>query len=334
MTAEIRPICGDKRVKLANVIPLETPFSMFVVPTTYCNFRCNYCGYSLGYKKMKEKYDFTPENMTLDTFKKTINQIKEFPNKLKMLGLTCQGEPLLNASLPEMVKIAKEAEIAERIEIISNGSLLTKEMSDGLIEAGLDVLRISLQGLNSQKYKEISNVNIDFNKFMDNIRYFYQNKKTTKLFVKVMDVSLKNDEENDFYNLFRECSDRMFVEKMMPAYDGVKLTENMDVDYDRYGRKHKERKVCPLPFFVLGVFPNGDVHPCNTIYRPITLGNVHNTSLIDIWKGDKLKKFQKTQLEGKRFENKKCSICYTPNDVSHPEDVLDDDVERILKFYR
>jgi len=48
--------------------------------------------------------------------------------------------------------------------------------------------------------------------------------------------------------------------------------QNMKVEYDRYGRKHEKRNVCPLPFYMLGIFPNGDVEPCDTIYKPIVLG--------------------------------------------------------------
>lgn len=332
MASEIKPIYGSERVKLANVVPLDTPFSMFVFPTTYCNFRCNYCGYSLGYEKMKEKYNFNPEFMTMDTFEEIVKQIKKFPRKLKLLSLTGQGEPLLNKNLPKMVKMAKEADIAERIEIITNASLLTKEMADGLIEGGLDTLRISMQGLSSDKYKEICGASINFEEFMENIRYFYNNKKSTNLFVKIMDVSLEEGQDKEFYDLFRDCSDRMYVERMLPAYEGVELTKNMNVDYDRYGRKHESRKVCPLPFFMLGVFPNGDVEPCDTIYKPIILGNTNHDTLYDIWNGEKLREFQKEQLKGNRCLNNRCANCCAPDDVSQPEDVLDMDAHRILEL--
>ena len=89
-----------------------------------------------------------------------------------------------------MVAMAKEAGIAERIEIISNGQLLTREMADNLIAAGLDTLRISLQGLSSEKYRSVGGVDLDYDKFVENIRYFYSHKRETQLFVKVMDVSL------------------------------------------------------------------------------------------------------------------------------------------------
>lgn len=330
MVSEIRPIYGNDRIKLSESIPLSTPFSMFVFPTTYCNFKCIYCGHSLGKDKMKEKYDFEPQNMTIETYKKIIEQIKEFPNKLKMLSLTGQGEPLINKEIALMVKLAKEANIAERIEIITNASLLTEEMSDALIDAGLDTLRVSMQGLTSEKYKEICDADIDFQQFMINIKYFYTHKKSTNLYVKIMDVSLEVNEEDKFYKLFGDCTDRMYIEKMLPAYEGVELTKDMKVDYDRYGREHKKRKVCPLPFYMLGIFPNGDVEPCDTIYKPTVLGNVHKDSLINMWKGSSLKEFWKMQLKGERCNNKRCATCCAPDDVSHPEDILDDYAQNLL----
>lgn len=331
MASEIKPIYGTERIKLSKVIPLKTPFSIFVFPTTYCNFKCVYCAHSLGLDAMKKTYDFVPENMSMETYGKFIHQMKKIPDKLKMLCLMGQGEPLINKDIPVMVKMAKDAEIAERVEIISNGSLLDKTMSDRLIEAGLDTLRISLQGLNSKKYKDICGANINFDDFMDNIRYFYAHKNNTNLFVKIMDVCLEEGEEEKFYRLFEDCSDRMYIEKMLPAYDGVEITKNMKVEYDRYGRKHEKRNVCPLPFYMLGIFPNGDVEPCDTIYKPIVLGNINNSELIDMWNGEKLREFWKLQLKGNRLQNDKCKVCCAPDDVSHPEDVLDDDVEEILK---
>jgi len=331
MASEIKPICGLTRTKLAEVVPLRTPYSAFVFPTTFCNFKCIYCAHSLGLEKMKEKYDFSRETMNLETYKKTIEQLCEFPDKIKLLSLTGQGEPLVNPNIGEMVGIAKKTNRFERIEIISNAALLTHQVSDSLIKNGLDTLRISLQGLSSDKYKEICGANVNFDEFMENIRYFYKNKKDTNLFVKIMDVALEEGEEEKFYKLFSDCSDRMYIEKMLPAYDGVEITKEMDAQYDRYGRTIEKRKVCPLPFFMLGVLPNGDLEPCDTIYKPIILGNVHEDTIMNMWNGQKLKDFWIMQLEGNNKNNSKCAVCCAANDVSHPEDVLDNDVNKILE---
>jgi GTP 3',8-cyclase len=331
MASEIKPIYGTQRTRLSSVIPLATPYSIYVFPSTYCNFKCVYCAHTFPPEVIKEKYGLERANMTLDTFRKTVDQISEFPQRIRLLSLTGQGEPLMNKNIAEMVRIAKEAGVSERIEIITNGRLLSKKMADGLIEAGLDTLRISLQGLTEKKYKEIGGVNVDFEELHESIRYFYRNKKDTELFVKIMDVALDDkDEEASFYDRFRDCSDRMYVERMLPAYSGVPITQGMRVDYDRYGRKIEHRNVCPLAFYMLGVFPDGDVEPCDTIYKPIVLGNVHSDRLLNMWRGEKLREFWKLHLMGERRSNPKCATCNAPDDVSHPEDILDDDALELI----
>lgn len=332
MASEIKPIYGTDRVKLAEVLPLETPFSAFVFPTTYCNFKCAYCGHSLGHQEMKRQYDFVPEHMQMDTYRKVIEQLAAFPQKLKLLSLTGQGEPLLNPHIAEMVKMARDAGVAERIEIITNASLLHNDLADALIAAGLDTLRISLQGISAVKYQEICGAKIDFEELLENIRYFYQKKGKTKLFLKVMDVALDKGEEEKFYDLFRDCTDRMHIEHMLPAYDGVELTKDMEIEYDRYGGKTKKiNQVCPLAFYMIGVFPNGDVEPCDTIYKPIVLGNVHKNTLLAMWNSKEMKDFWQMQLEGRRAENKRCANCCAPNDVAHAEDYLDEHADKILE---
>ncbi|KMT22634.1 radical SAM/SPASM domain-containing protein [Clostridium cylindrosporum] len=330
MASEIKPICGLDRTKLSEVVPLKTPFTLFVFPTTFCNFKCNYCGHSLGFEKMKEKYNFQPETMSLETYKRIIEQVKEFPNKLKMLSLTGHGEPLINKNLPEMIKIAKEANIAERVEIITNASLLTEEIAKDLIDAGLDTIRISLQGVSSDKYKQVCDYNLDFEEFISNIKYFYENKKQCNVYVKIMDIALEKEEEKRFYNLFSDISDRMYIEQCRPVYDGVKYSDKALIVADRYGRVHEKREVCPLPFFMLGIFPNGDVEPCDTIYKPVILGNVQQDTLLSMWNGEKLKDFQTLQLKKKRCNNNRCSVCCAPDDVAHPEDNLDDETKKII----
>lgn len=331
MASEIKPIAESNRVNLAKVLPLSTPFSVYIFPTTYCNFKCNYCAHSLGYKEMKKVYDFAPETMNMETFNNTIKGLREFPEKIKVVFLMGQGEPLLNKNIAEMIKIIKEAEICERIEIISNGALLKKEMADNLIESGLDILRISLQGITSEKYKEVCGVGLDFNDYIKNLKYYFDNKKEhMKLFVKTLDVTLEEGQEQDFYKLFEDISDRMFIEKIQPAYDGVESTKHIESSTDRYGVEHDKREVCPACFYMLGIFPNGDVEPCDTIYKPVVLGNVNNKSLLEMWTGEQLKEFWKLHLTKSRYDNPKCKVCSAPDDIARPEDVLDEYAQEII----
>lgn len=330
MPAEIKPIGDLNRTKLGDVVPLSTPFSVYIFPTTFCNFKCHYCAHSLGLEKMKEQYDFKMEQMSLEIFRKCVLQLKEFPEKIKVISLTGQGEPLLNKNIPEMVRLLKEAKVCQRVEIISNGALLSKKMADGLIVAGLDTLRISLQGLTAEKYKDICQYNMDYQDFLDNLDYYHKHKtKEMNLFVKTLDITLEEGEEEKFYDMYGDICDRMYIETCQPAYDGVTSTQNLDTSTDRYGSQHDERIVCPACFYMLGVLPNGDVEPCDTIYKPIILGNVQEETLLSMWKGNRLREFWEFQLDGRRSENPRCKVCCAPDDIARPEDVLDGQAEEI-----
>lgn len=331
MASKIIPIGGNDRVYLAEKLPLRTPFTVYIFPTTFCNFKCVYCAHSLGHEKMKEQYNFKPETMAPETFENVLEQLKQFPDKIKVVSLTGQGEPLLNKNIPYMIKKIKEADVCERIEIISNGSLLTNETADKLIEAGLDILRISLQGLSSEKYKDVCDYKLSFEEYLSQIEYYYKNKtEKNQIFVKVLDIALNEGEEDKFYKTFENITDRMFIEKCQPVYDNVEVTNGLERDCDRYGNKREKRDICTICFYMLGIFPNGDVEPCDGIYKPVVLGNVNEKSLKDMWESDMLKNFWKMQLNRDRYSNPKCKVCCAPDDVTRPEDVLDNDSEKIL----
>lgn len=330
--AEIKPINNLERVPLKDVVPLDTPFSVYIFPTTFCNFKCVYCAHCLSHKELILNYDFTPQTMTMETCAKIIEQLKDFPQKIKLISFTGHGEPLLNKELPSMISMAKQANVAHRIEIITNAALLTPRTSEQLIDAGLDGLRISFQGMSAEKYKEICGRDMDFNAFVKQVAYFYERGRgKCELFVKVMDVSLDEGEEEAFYQLFDAICDRMHVEKCRNVYEGVAFTDNMrEENIGRWGNTHEPFAICPLSFFQLGIFPDGDVEPCDTIYKPVVLGNVHHETLREMYSGEILRNFQIEQLKNKRYQNPKCAVCTAPDDVSLEIDRLDNDVEKIF----
>jgi radical SAM protein with 4Fe4S-binding SPASM domain len=329
--AEIKILADDKRIKLSDAVPLDTPFSVYIFPTNVCNFRCSYCAQSLGREGLKEKYNLVPAHMDMKTFYRTVDRLKDFPQKIKTINLTGQGEPLLNKRLPEMVSYLKKADVTNRIEFMTNASLLTRDVSQKLIDGGLDCIRISLQGLSSSKYKEVCGFNMDFDTFFDNIKWFFDHKKQCSVFIKIMDITLSGKtEEKRFYDSFGSVSDRVYIESCKPVYEGVASTDSLSLSTDRYGREHAPRTVCPLCFFMLGIFPNGDVSPCETIYLPQLFGNVHTDSLFEIWNGNKRLEFLKMQLQKNRMTHPQCKRCSAPDDVSHPEDALDGAASEIM----
>ena len=91
----------EKRTKLENVIPLDTPFVLYVDPSSFCNLKCFYCYHSQKQKNIKFGLMF------LDTFKEILKQSLEFPSPIKVLRLYGFGEPLLNPNFTQFVNLAK-----------------------------------------------------------------------------------------------------------------------------------------------------------------------------------------------------------------------------------
>ena len=142
------------RTKLEDVIPLETPFSLFIEPASACNFKCRFCLH--GDEEAKNKYKFKPGIMDYELFKKLVDSLHMFPQKIKTVHLCFRGEPLLNRHLPEMVCYLKSSGYVNEVTTTTNASLLTESLSRQLTDSGLDVLKISIEALSSDKYFDIT----------------------------------------------------------------------------------------------------------------------------------------------------------------------------------
>jgi len=75
-------------------------------------------------------------------------------HRCKEIHLHNFGEPLLDKQLESRVRYAKQKGIA-KVKIFSNGSLITPQRARGLIEAGLDEIKISFDGATREEFEQI-----------------------------------------------------------------------------------------------------------------------------------------------------------------------------------
>ena len=319
-----------KRERLTDRLPLETPFTIYIDPSSACNFKCNFCCHSITSGLIK-KSGFKPQIMDFELFSSVIEQIKHFPDKIKMLSLFLVGEPLLNKRLPDMIAYAKKSMITDRIFLTTNGSLLTKQVNRALIDAGLDEILISVEALDKEKYREIAFFNIDYELFVDNIRDLNENRKNCNVFVKIADTGMNNEEINKFHSMYDEICDLAYIEPVMPVFEGVDYSNNKIPESNKIGR---QVEICPRPFFSTAVHPNGNVGCCIVDYNEgVVFGNVKEQSLMDIWNGKKINDFRHTQLKKKRHTLNVCDNCCSPYYDTQELDVLDDSADMLIKYF-
>ncbi|MBU3176433.1 radical SAM protein [Clostridium estertheticum] len=325
---------GGDRTKLSKVIPLETPYMVQLFPVYGCNFKCNYCIHSVPLKG--RGYISEETYMDFDIYKKIIDDLSEFPQRIKMLRFAGTGEPLLHRDIAEMVEYAVKKQVADSIDIVTNGSLLTKELSRKIIKANLPRLRISIQGINSLEYKKTIGTNFDFDKFIENLTYFYENKGETQIYIKIIDCALQKDEENRFFEIFGNICDTIAIEHLLPAVSQIDYTtiSNSSTKLAQNGGNVQDVEVCPQPFYLMQINPEGNVVPCCAMETVDVAGNCKEDTLYNIWNGKKYNDFRKTQLAKQKEIYSVCSKCKQYKYAMFSEDILDNDAERLLNLFK
>lgn len=325
-------IYSRPRVNLGKVAPLETPFSVQIDICSACNLKCNFCFHSdlNAIKKAGCKFGL----MSYELFVKIIDDMKASwgKGKIKKLKLFKIGEPLLNPDVSRMIKYAKEAEVAECIEITTNGILLNEKVSLDLIEAGLDILNISVNGIDEQQYKETCQYNIDYEKFVSNIAFFFHNRKQCRVFVKYSDIGYSEEQKDTFYNYFEKICDEMYVETISATlWQDTRIGEVITNQHKgTYGQPITQKEVCPFLFTTMVINDQGIVHLCCVDWKSeYKLGDLKNENIGDVWQGEVLKKYQMLHLNKK----KNCiGICKDCESLSASTiDDIDAYTEEILK---
>lgn len=326
---------GGKRTPLYSVLPLIMPYLIQIFPVYGCNFRCEYCIHSLDAKE--RGYISDKRSMDMELFQKIVEDIKVSGQRIKMLRFAAIGEPLLHKEIARMVGYAKKAEIAESIDIVTNASLLTKELSDQLVASGLTRLRISLEGLSGKDYKKHAGVDINFSQFVENIRYFYEHCKETKIYIKIIDYMIPTpDDQERFYRIFAPICHSIAVEHLTPTIE--------EIDYQQFSGENKNNKpqngeillesqICSQPFYMMQINPDGKVVPCCSMKYPILLGDVGKEGVQEVWLGEAYQKFRRAMLHGVFYASHVCRDCKLYRYDMHQEDRLDEKAKELLEKY-
>ncbi len=311
MKAEFKPRIDLKnRTRLETVIPLRTPFIINIDPSDACNFQCKFC--PTGDRELMKK---TPGRnhgiMDYDLYKKIIGDICQFEDKVKVIRLYKDGEPLLNPHFSDMVAYAKQSGCCDRVDTTTNAALLTPELSLKIIEAGLDRINISVEGVNEEQYLDFSRYKIDFAKFVDNIRFFYEHRKQCEMIVKINGDILNEQQKQEFLDIFGDISDGIFIESIMecwPTYEMEKVTANKERGI--YGQQIKEVLVCPYVFYSFPINSDGTYSLCFLDWsRKLLMGNARDTTAKELWNSREMKDYQLMFLKGERKKHPICSEC-------------------------
>ena len=250
-------------------------------------------------------------SMDFALYKKIIDDICEFDDKVKVIRLYKDGEPLLNPHFADMVRYAKTSGCCDRVDTTTNASLLNPRRSREIIDAGLNRINISIEGINSAQYKNFSGYDLDFDELVENIRFFYEHRNQCEMIIKINGDILTEEQKQQFYNIFGDIADGVYIESIMSCWAGfelkdVKVNESVGI----YRQQIKSVEVCPYVFYSFSINSNGTASTCFLDWsRKMIIGDAKTEKVKNIWHGKKLYEYQKEFLNMNRSKFESCKEC-------------------------
>jgi len=124
--------------------PVTHLAKVYIEPTNCCNLECRTCIRNTWHEPMGR--------MSAKTFNRICKGLQSF-SPVPSVFFGGFGEPLSHPDIIEMITRTKA--LGGSVEMITNGTLLTREVSRRLIESGLDRLWISVDGATPESYADV-----------------------------------------------------------------------------------------------------------------------------------------------------------------------------------
>lgn len=337
----------------------KAPFELTFEITYRCNLRCIMCPLSSAFDDPNSQIVQEWKNET-ELTKDEIFKIVREGAKLGVKQLTVTGgEPFLRKDLIEVIAYTKQNKMS--CSILSNGTLIDEHLAYRIVESGLDLLTLSVDGP-PDVHNRIRNSSKAFERTINAARLITQAKKRTgshlpslglvctisaaniKHLLPLVDIAsevaanigyghlfyttdemarqtatvlqighTKGENQNvpdELKNVDPEALHNEIIRvKRYAKRKGVIATFCPDLKRDEIKRRYFDdtfsfANKCFYPWYAIRINPYGAVYPCS---MNITMGNIREVLLHNIWNNEKYVSFRKTLKKKKLFP--KCAKC-------------------------
>jgi radical SAM protein with 4Fe4S-binding SPASM domain len=262
------------------------PFHLVLETGNRCNLKCPLCPTPFRENRIPTG------RLRFEDARRIIDQLP----RLLHVNLSLWGEPLLNKDIFRIISYVHARDVEVLLQ--SNLNVLNEEMAEQLVDSGLDILQISLDGASQEAYEKYR-VGGDFANVIRNIervKAVQQRRGASRLqIVWKMVVHRYNEHE---VPRAREWARELGVEfKVVEIYAPRQLhgvwkpregvVSSAEVHSDAVSR-------CYSLWQVLTVNFNGDVFPCCSEFSPQdALGNILQEPLRKVWNNARFRSLRK-----------------------------------------
>lgn len=272
----------------------EFPSQIIVDVTEYCNLACIHC----PHKEFVKSKAFTGANLDIDLHKKLINEVAtDGLGICQYLRYTANGETLLHPQIEEMLEYACKNS-KTKINVTTNGILLTELKAKKLLDIGVDIFDISIDAFNDETYSKIrinGNLNATRKNILGLINLIKKHNYKTKVVVSFIEQPLNKNEALDFEKFWKTKGADYVVIRRLHSAGGAKkaIKSKMDKAY-----KNIVRKPCVYPWERLVLTAIGTIGFCPADWKHASqIADFKNHTIKEIWKGEYMQKLREAHLK-------------------------------------
>ena len=287
------------------ILPLKkivTDFPQYVLiePVSLCNLRCIMCfQVDKSFSSNKAINGF----MDISLFKDVVEQVKE--NSCNAITLASRGEPTLHKEFDKISKIIEDSKILD-CKLNTNATVMNEKKINEILSANFSEVVFSVDAGTKETYESIR-VKGKWERVLKNIELFNQIRSNkypkVQTVTRIAGVKVNNQQDiNQMTNFWEKLVDEVSIKEASPRWDS-------------YNNKiNKITEPCMNLWTRTYVWYDGEVNPCDFDYKSnLSVGNVKEDSLKDIWNNDKYNNLRSNHLNKKRCLHNPCDRCPITN---------------------
>jgi radical SAM protein with 4Fe4S-binding SPASM domain len=289
-----------RSVVTGNASVIGMPLAIGAELTNNCNLRCPECSSGSGSMTRGRGY------METDLFQRVIGELSPY---LYNINLYFQGEPMLHPRFFTFLELGRNL----RTVISTNGHFLNEDNAERIVNSGLSVLIVSLDGLDQETYSAYR-INGSFQTVINGLKALSLAKKRFSSPLKVEIQFLVNRMNEHQVGPVKEMASELgFVLSLKSMQvkdkDNIQKWLPRNNQFGRYILKDHQYSIksslpnrCPRMWFNPVITWDGKVIPCcfdkDAEY---IMGDLAHDSFSEIWNSPKYSIFRKSILNGRNM---------------------------------
>lgn len=268
--------------------------------TTKCNLSCPMC-----YKMAYDEQILPDQHMDFDVFTKLIDESYRYAELALLYG---NGEPLMHPRIVDFVEYCAIHGIPSQMS--TNATLLTEDLAEQLIRAGLDSIIFGVDGTTKEVFEKYR-VGAEFEQVLENIHMFLDVKKrlNSDIFTVVQMIKLKDTapQMEEFQRIW----------KGTPGVDAIRIKEDEtklpEVCTAINRKEPHERPRCVFPWQgPLGVVASGEVTHLGGLFTIMPRGDQGYYTINGVWNCREVQDIRRWHMQ-RNFEHLDvCLNCSRP----------------------